>query len=162
MLDEAKMEKEKAMAVKALSHHQNNDQGKRPPVTRSKNNTTPAVELLENHDEGDVKVKDDIDTLVSDDPLSTEIQEDGSDFMDNIGILNPVFIIEEIEDVSENPSAFPQYVKQEADPLELDPLATSDPLALDNLEHFPVLQKSFKNKDTNAFELKRKHLFTRR
>ena len=70
MIDEAKIEKE-ASAVKAASHHKITDRRQRPPVTRSKNNTTPAIELEENHDEDDVKVKDDIDSLVSDDPLST-------------------------------------------------------------------------------------------
>ena len=144
---------EKEKAVKGLSHHQNTDQGIIPPVTRSINNTTPAVELLEIHDEEDVKVKDDIDTLVSDDPLSTEFQEDGSDFTDNIGILNPVNIKEEINNCPEDPLTFEQLIKQEADPLELDPMAIRDPLAIDNLEHFPVLQKSLRPEDQNTFEL---------
>ena len=144
MIDETKIEKE-ASAVKAASHHKITDRRKRPPVTRSKNNTTPAIELEENHDEHDVKVKDDIDSLVSNDPLSTEIQKNGSDTMNNIALLNPVNIKGEIDDFSDDPLTFPQFVIQEADPLSIgeDPCAISDPLAID----FPVLQKSLKTED---------------
>ena len=65
--------------------------------------------------------------------------------MNNIALLNPVNIKEEIDDFSDDPLTFPQFVIQEADPLSIgeDPFAINDPLAID----FPVLQKSLKTED---------------